>query len=60
MKTAELQKLLKALGAKFKRHGTNHDVWENPKSGQTTRIWRHAKEIPKGTLNQILKDLGYK
>lgn len=60
MKTAELEKLLKKLGAKFLRHGTNHDVWINPKTRQTTRIWRHAKEVPSGTLNQILKDLGYK
>lgn len=60
MKTAELLKMLKRLGAEFKRHGTNHDVWINPQNGRTTRIWRHPKEIPPGTLNQILKDLGYK
>ncbi len=60
MKTTELEKLLSKKGARFKRHGTNHDVWENPLTGQETRIWRHAKEVPKGTLNKILKDLGYK
>ncbi len=60
MKTAELKKLLKELGAEFLRRGTNHDIWINPENGKTTRIWRHAKEVPKGTLNQIFKDLGYK
>ena len=60
MKTSELEELLKRKGARFVRHGTNHDLWENPKTKQTTRIWRHAKEVPKGTLNKILKDLGYK
>ena len=60
MKTTELEKLLKRLGAKFLRHGTNHDVWINPNNHRTTRIWRHAKEIPTGTLQKIFKQLGYK
>ena len=60
MKTSELEKLLKKLGAKFLRHGTNHDVWINPENQKTTLIWRHAKDVPSGTLNQIMKDLGYK
>ena len=34
MKTSELEKLLKLKGARFKRHGTNHDIWENPQTGQ--------------------------
>ncbi|MBR4152589.1 MAG: type II toxin-antitoxin system HicA family toxin [Selenomonadaceae bacterium] len=60
MKTSELKDLLEKLGAKFLRHGKSHDIWINPKTGDRTRIWRHAKEVPTGTLNQILKDLGYK
>lgn len=60
MKTSELEKLLKEQGARFKSHGTNQDVWENPLTGQTTRIWRHAKEVPKGTLQKIFKQLGLK
>lgn len=60
MKTSELEKLLKEKGARFKRHGTNHDIWENPLTGQETKIWRHAKEVPKGTLHAILKQLGLK
>lgn len=60
MKPSELEKLLKAKGARLKRHGSNHDIWENPLTGQETRIWRHAKEVPKGTCNAILKQLGLK
>ena len=60
MKISELEKLLKRKGARFKRHGTNHDIWENPQTGQETKIWRHAKEVPKGTVQAILKQLGLK
>lgn len=60
MKTSELEKLLKLKGARFKRHGTNHDIWENPQTGQETKIWRHAKKVPKGTVQTILKQLGLK
>ena len=37
MKTSELEELLKAKGARFKRHGTNHDVWED----SVTRVCSH-------------------
>ena len=60
MKTSELEKLLELKGARFKKHGKKHDVWENPQTGQETRIWRHAKEIPKGTVQAIFKQLGLK
>lgn len=42
------------LGAKLQRNGTNHEIWINPKTGDRTRIWRHAKEVPTGTLNRRL------
>ena len=60
MKTAELIKLLKQKGARFKRHGANHDIWENPLTGRETKIRRHAKEIPTGTARAILKQPGYR
>lgn len=60
MKTSELKKLLERKGARFKKRNKKHDVWENPQTGQETRIWRHAKEVPNGTAQAILKQLGLK
>lgn len=61
MKKSEAERLLKKLGAKFLRHGTNHDVWINPDSGAEARLPRHAtQETATGTWQKILKQLGYK
>ena len=61
MKTSEITRLAKKNGCQVLRHGSRHDVWINPKTGGTTSIPRHkADEIPAGTANQILKDLGLK
>jgi len=58
MKLSELQKLLRSKGAKFLKHGKEHDVWA--RQGFVTRLPRHAKELASGTLRQILKDLRIK
>jgi len=61
MKVSELVKLAKKYGCYVKRHGAEHDIWVNPKTGNTSRIPRHpSKEIPSGTANSIKKDLGLK
>ena len=61
MTTSELIRLLKNIGCQIKRHGSNHDIWYSPKTGQTERIWRHPnKEVPTGTANAILKKMGAK
>ena len=44
MKTSELLKILKQYGI----------------TGKTFSLSRHAKEIPTGTANKILKDAGIK
>lgn len=55
MKLSEFLRLLKSRGAKFQSHGKEHDVWI--RNGNTTRVPRHEKEIGKGLLNSMLKDL---
>jgi predicted RNA binding protein YcfA (HicA-like mRNA interferase family) len=59
MKTNELTKMAKKKGCYIKRHGSEHDIWINPKTGNTASIPRHqSKEIATGTAHNIIKDLG--
>ena len=61
MKISEFIRLLKKQGIKLAEHGTEHDKYVNPKTGQSARIPRHnTKEIKTGTAERILKDLGLK
>jgi len=57
----EFIRYLKKQGIKFKEHGTKHDVYYNPKTGDIAQIPRHqSQEIKTGTREKILKDLGLK
>ncbi|MCL2566278.1 MAG: type II toxin-antitoxin system HicA family toxin [Defluviitaleaceae bacterium] len=59
MKTSEFIRQLKKQGIKFLKHGTNHDWYINPENNKVAQIGRHgAKDLKKGTMNAILKDLG--
>ena len=61
MKVSELKRKVSKQGCRLERHGGKHDIWVNPKTGQTAEIPRHdAKEIKTGTAQKILKDLGLK
>lgn len=60
MKTSELIKLLKQHGIYLLREGGRHSQYYCPATGKVIMIWRHAKEIPTGTANAILKDAGLK
>jgi len=61
MKASELTRLAKKKGCQIKRHGADHDIWLNPKTGNTAPIPRHqSKEVATGTANRIIKDLGLK
>ena len=61
MKASELTRLAKKNGCRIKRHGAEHDIWENPNTGNTARIPRHpSKEVATGTAHSIMKDLGLK
>ena len=61
MKASELVRLVKKYGCRIARHGSEHDIWINPKTGGTAEIPRHqSKDIHKGTAHKIMKDLGLK
>lgn len=58
MKVSEIIKMAKKHGCYIKRHGSEHDIWVNPKTGNTARIPRHkSKELATGTAHNIIKDL---
>ncbi|MCL2088088.1 MAG: type II toxin-antitoxin system HicA family toxin [Oscillospiraceae bacterium] len=61
MKVSELIRLAKKHGCRLERHGAEHDIWINPKTGITAQISRHpSKEVRTGTAEKIKKDLGLK
>ena len=55
-----LVKKLRTLGCQFVRQAPgSHEIWWNPENRSFTTIPRHgSKDIPKGTLAAILRDLG--
>lgn len=55
----ELVRKLRALGCEFKRQSKgSHEIWTNPQKNLSAVIPRHAGDIPKGTLQAILRQLG--
>lgn len=60
MKRSELLKILKKHGCKFVAHGGNHDTFYSPLTDKQFPVWRHAKDIPSGTVKAILKQAGIK
>ena len=61
MTVAEFVRLLKKQGIRLKAHGSRHDVYINPATGDEAQVPRHqSQEIMTGTKEKILKDLGLK
>lgn len=60
MKRSELLKILKAHGCKILGHGANHDIVYSPITNKTFPVWRHNKDMKKGTIEGILKQAGIK
>ncbi len=58
MKRSELLKLLKKHGCKLVRNGSRHDIFYSPITNQEFPVWRHGKDIPKGTATEIMKQAG--
>ena len=60
MKYSELTRKLRRRGIEFRRQAKgSHEIWWDPRRKLYTRISRHPnQEIKKGTLAQILSDLG--
>lgn len=58
-KGSEVLRMLKKAGCKFLKHGTNHDWWINPKSGEKFQVPRHkSQEVHPDTLREIKKSAG--
>jgi len=55
----QLTRKLRRLGYEFYRQAAgSHEIWWHPDTGQRTTIPNHGpKDIPKGTLAQVLRDL---
>ena len=54
----ELTRKLRALGCELKRQSKgSHEIWHNPRANRSAVIPHHSGDIPKGTLNAILKQL---
>ena len=61
MKVSELKRLLKKNGCYVLRQGSNHEHWYSSRSNKSFMVPRHdSKEIPRGTLEAILKQAGIK
>lgn len=60
MRYREIVRKLRSLGCEFDRQGKgDHEVWINLENRRRTTVqnWG-SKDIPAGTLNGILRDLG--
>jgi len=61
MTYGELKRKVKKNNCKFDHEGASHEMWKNLTTGKLFPIGRHdTQEVPKGTLNSILKDAGLK
>ena len=59
MKVSEFKRRIEAIGCFVKRHGSNHDIYYSPKTGQMFPVPRHSsQEIPTGTLKSMEKKAG--
>jgi mRNA interferase HicA len=62
MNSAELKKLLKSKGCKFETHraGSGHQTVRRGNYKSTMPVHGSSKELGKGLVEKILKDLGIK
>ena len=59
MKRVDLIKAINKLGAKFVRHGGNHDWYQNPETGVFQAVPRH-REVDEPLARSILRKLAGK
>ena len=59
MKRSKLIKQLTEAGCILKRHGSKHDIYVNPATGQRQPVPRHT-EIDEALVKHIIKYLGIK
>jgi len=59
VKRRELIRELENAGCYLKRHGSNHDIYANPRNGKTAPVPRHS-EIKDTLCEFIRRQLGLK
>jgi mRNA interferase HicA len=57
VKKRDLERHLSEHGCKLARQASNHELWENPATGQRTTVPRH-REIKPPTARGICRQLG--
>jgi len=57
-RTNEVKRHFKNNNCYRVKHGTDHDIWENPKTGAITQLTRGSKGVGKGIYFDMCKDLG--
>lgn len=60
MTSKQMIKLLEENGFKEIRQDGSHKFFKNSKTGRTTTVPYHSKDLKKGTEQKILKDAGLK
>ncbi len=61
MKVSEIVKMIKKIGRRKVREGSNHEIWYSPITGKKFPVPRHrSEELPSGTEDSIKKDAGLK
>lgn len=61
MRYGEVEKLLRKNRCTVIREGANHRMWYSEITQKTFPVSRHkTQEVPKGTLDSILKSAGLK
>jgi predicted RNA binding protein YcfA (HicA-like mRNA interferase family) len=59
MKYNEFYAELTAKGCYVQRHGSNHDIWINPVTGNTCAVGRHgSKEVSTAMVRKVRRLLG--
>ena len=54
----QLIRLLKRRGCVLKRVRGSHHIFQHPESKRRIVVPMHHKDLPKGTLHEILKEAG--
>lgn len=58
MKTKQFVQELTAAGCRLLRHGSEHDIWHSPITGNIDAVPRHgSQEIPKGLERRLRRKL---
>ncbi len=56
----DIRRIALSKGFVFERHGSKHDIYCNPRTGERIQIERRwSQEVRRGLLNVLRKKLGF-